>query len=64
MMSSGLTAFLVIFGVLLYLCCWIATAIVGAVCLDKEANFSIICILWPVVLPLVMLHVLFNRLFS
>lgn len=64
MMSSGLTVFLVIAGVLLYLCCWVATAILGAVCLDKEANFTIICIFWPVVLPLVMLRILLCKIFD
>ena len=50
--------------VIVYIAMWIATSFVGIRFLDKDENFSVICILWPIVLPIMLLHLLLRKIFG
>ena len=63
-MATGWIVLISIACAIAYMFMWWATAIIGVLYLDKEANFSIICILWPIVLPIMLLHLLLIKIFG
>ena len=63
-METGWIILITIVSVIAYIAIWYGTAILGAIKLDKDEDFSIICIAWPIVLPIMLLHMLLIKIFK
>lgn len=63
-MPTCLIVLISVASVIGYIALWIITALIGVNFLDKDEDFSIICIFWPIVLPIMLLHLLLRKIFG